>query len=74
MLVKITKHFCNTCEKEFEGPPKIEFENPNEEVAEKFSFSRKRSVIFVIHVMLQLQNIENSKNQTRKQKLEVQNH
>src|SRR3970282_850568 len=20
---KITKHFCNTCEKEFEGPPKI---------------------------------------------------
>ncbi len=29
----ITKHFCNTCEKEFEGPPKIEFENPNEEVA-----------------------------------------
>jgi len=30
----ITKHFCNTCEKEFEGPPKIEFENPNEEVAE----------------------------------------
>jgi len=30
----ITKHFCNTCEKEFEGPPKIEYENPNEEVAE----------------------------------------
>ena len=30
----ITKHFCNTCEKEFKGPPKIEFENPNEEVAE----------------------------------------
>ena len=28
---KITKHFCNTCEKEFEGSPKIEFENPNEE-------------------------------------------
>ena len=26
---KITKHFCNTCEKEFEGAPKIEFENPN---------------------------------------------
>ena len=31
---KISKYFCNTCEKEFEGPPKIEFENPNEEVAE----------------------------------------
>jgi len=26
----ITKHFCNTCKKEFEGSPKIEFKNPNE--------------------------------------------
>ena len=31
---KISKYTCNTCEKEFEGSPKIEFENPNEEVAE----------------------------------------
>ena len=31
---KISKHTCNTCEKEFEGSPKIDFENPNEEVAE----------------------------------------
>lgn len=31
---KISKHFCNTCEKEFEGAPKIDFESPNEEVAE----------------------------------------
>ena len=31
---KITKLFCNTCEKEFEGPPKIEFENPNDVVVE----------------------------------------
>ena len=31
---KISKYSCNTCEKEFEGSPKIEFENPNEEVAE----------------------------------------
>ncbi len=30
----ISKHTCNTCEKEFEGSPKIDFENPNEEVAE----------------------------------------
>jgi sporulation protein YlmC with PRC-barrel domain len=30
----ISKHFCNTCEKEYEGGPKIEFENPNEEVAQ----------------------------------------
>ena len=30
----ISKYTCNTCEKEFEGSPKIEFENPNEEVAE----------------------------------------
>ncbi|MBM3906187.1 MAG: hypothetical protein FJ354_05865 [Thaumarchaeota archaeon] len=30
----ISKYFCNTCEKDYEGSPKIEFENPNEEVAQ----------------------------------------
>ena len=38
---KITKHFCNTCEKEFEGSPKIEFENPNEEVAENLILAER---------------------------------
>ena len=38
---KITKYFCNTCEKEFEGAPKIEFENPNEEVAENLILAEK---------------------------------
>ncbi len=41
----ITKHFCNTCEKEFEGPPKIEFENPNEEVAENLTLAEKGQYI-----------------------------
>ena len=41
----ITKHFCNTCEKEFEGPPKIEFENPNEEVAENLMLAEKGQYI-----------------------------
>jgi sporulation protein YlmC with PRC-barrel domain len=31
---KISKYYCNTCEKEYEGSPKIEYENPNEIVAE----------------------------------------
>ena len=30
----ITKHFCNTCEKEFENSPKIDYESPNEQVAD----------------------------------------
>lgn len=30
----ISKYFCNTCEKEYEGSPKVEYENPNEEVAQ----------------------------------------
>jgi sporulation protein YlmC with PRC-barrel domain len=30
----ISKYYCNTCEKEYEGSPKIEYENPNEEVAQ----------------------------------------
>ena len=42
---KITKHFCNTCEKEFEGPPKIEFENPNEEVAENLVLAERGQYI-----------------------------
>tara|TARA_B100000029_G_C17550742_1_gene950033 strand:- start:803 stop:1567 length:765 start_codon:yes stop_codon:yes gene_type:complete len=31
---KISKYSCNSCEREFEGSPNIEFENPNEEVAD----------------------------------------
>ena len=42
---KITKHFCNTCEKEFEGPPKIEFENTNEEVAENLVLAERGQYI-----------------------------
>ncbi|MFB5610141.1 MAG: zinc-ribbon domain-containing protein [Nitrosarchaeum sp.] len=42
---KISKHFCNTCEKEFEGPPKIEFENPNEEVAENLVLAERGQYI-----------------------------
>ncbi len=41
----ITKYFCNTCEKEFEGSPKIEFENPNEEVAENLILAEKGQYI-----------------------------
>ncbi|MDC4230905.1 MAG: PRC-barrel domain-containing protein [Nitrosopumilus sp.] len=42
---KISKHFCNTCEKEFDGAPKIEFENPNEEVAENLILAEKGQYI-----------------------------
>jgi sporulation protein YlmC with PRC-barrel domain len=31
---KISKYYCNTCEKDYSGSPKIDFENPNEEVAQ----------------------------------------
>ncbi|HUT05414.1 MAG TPA: PRC-barrel domain-containing protein [Nitrosopumilaceae archaeon] len=41
----ITKHFCNTCEREFEGSPKIEYENPNEEVAENLVLAEKGQYI-----------------------------
>ncbi len=42
---KITKHFCNTCEKEFEGSPKIEFENPNEIVADNLILAERGQYI-----------------------------
>ena len=41
----ITKHFCNTCEREFEGAPKIDYENPNEEVAENLILAEKGQYI-----------------------------
>ncbi|MGI0042061.1 MAG: PRC-barrel domain-containing protein [Nitrosopumilaceae archaeon] len=31
---KISKYFCNACEKDYEGSPKIDYENPNELVAD----------------------------------------
>lgn len=37
----LSKYFCNTCEKEFEGAPKIQYENPNEEVAENLILAEK---------------------------------
>jgi len=38
---KITRYFCNTCEKDYEGSPKIDFENPNEEVAENLILAER---------------------------------
>lgn len=42
---KISKHYCNTCEKEYEGSPKIEYENPNEVVAENLVLLEKGQYI-----------------------------
>jgi sporulation protein YlmC with PRC-barrel domain len=42
---KISKFFCNTCEKDYEGSPKIEHENPNEEVAENLTLVEKGQYI-----------------------------
>jgi len=38
---KISKYYCNICEKEYEGSPKIEYENPNEIVAENLVLLEK---------------------------------
>ena len=38
---KILKHYCKKCDKEFEGSPKIEFENPNEVVAEGLTLKER---------------------------------
>ena len=42
---KISKYFCNTCEKDYEGSPKIEYENPNEEVAENLTLVERGQYI-----------------------------
>lgn len=38
---KISKYYCNTCEKEYEGSPKVEYESPNEIVAENLVLLEK---------------------------------
>lgn len=42
---KISKYYCNTCEKEYEGSPKIDFEMPNEVVAENLILLEKGQYI-----------------------------
>ncbi len=42
---KIAKFYCNTCERDFEGAPRIQFENPNEEVAENLFLVEKGQYI-----------------------------
>jgi len=42
---KISKYFCNTCEKEYEASPKIEYENPNEVVSENLTLVEKGQYI-----------------------------
>jgi hypothetical protein len=34
---KMLKHYCKNCEEEFDGPPKIQSETTNEEVAENLN-------------------------------------
>lgn len=38
---KISKYFCNTCEKDYEGSPKIDYETPNEMVADNLVLLEK---------------------------------
>jgi len=38
---KISKYFCNTCEKDYEGSPKIDYETPNEVVADNLILLEK---------------------------------
>ncbi len=42
---RISKFYCNTCERDYEGAPKIQFENPNEEVAENLILVEKGQYI-----------------------------
>ncbi len=42
---KISKYFCNTCEKDFEGSPRIDYETPNELVADNLMLLEKGQYI-----------------------------
>jgi sporulation protein YlmC with PRC-barrel domain len=38
---RFKKYYCNKCEKEYQGAPKIEFENPNEDLGENIILIEK---------------------------------
>ena len=38
---RFKKYYCNKCEKEYEGGPDIEFENPNEDLGENIILIEK---------------------------------
>jgi len=38
---RLSKYYCNKCEKEYEGSPSIKFENPNEELGEGVTLIEK---------------------------------
>ncbi len=42
---KISKYYCNACEKDYEGSPKIDYENPNELVADNLMLLEKGQYI-----------------------------
>lgn len=44
---KISKYFCNTCEKDFEGSPKIDYESPNELVADNLMLLERGQYICI---------------------------
>lgn len=37
----VSRYFCNTCEKDYEGCPKIEYESPNEAVADNLVLAER---------------------------------
>jgi sporulation protein YlmC with PRC-barrel domain len=45
---RISKYYCNTCEKDYEGSPKIEYESPNEEVAQNLVLRERGQYICTI--------------------------
>ena len=38
---RFKKHYCNKCEKEYQGAPNLEFENPNEDLGENIILKEK---------------------------------
>ena len=38
---KITKYYCNTCDKEYNMPPRIDYQSPNELVAENLVLAER---------------------------------
>lgn len=69
---RFKKYYCNKCEKEYQGAPNIEFENPNEDLGENIILIEKGEYKCKTcnYVIAQYRKFDESKNEEKQQQSE----
>jgi sporulation protein YlmC with PRC-barrel domain len=67
---RFKKYYCNKCEKEYQGAPNLEFENPNEDLGENIILKEKGEYKCknCDYIIAQYRKFDESKDQNEKEK------